>query len=81
MSKERKFPEGTRPVMIEWIDSSSTGGWGNLKEPSNMRCISVGHLVSRSKDRVTLAMSRSPWADGHHLEIPNFAIKRIRKLK
>lgn len=69
------------PVLVEWIDSVQTMGWGELHEPSDMRCVSVGILVSKTKDRLTLAVNYDGDSFGHFMEIPLVAIKKIRKLK
>jgi len=75
-----KFLHNVKPVYVEWIDSMGSGGWGIYK-PGDMRCVSVGHLVQKTKDRVVIALSRSAHTDGDHMEIPMFAVKKIRRLK
>ena len=70
-----------RPVMVEWVDSISASGWGNLREPEDMRCVSYGHLVEKTKDRVVIAQNRCSGDHGHHMTIPAAAVTRIRRLK
>lgn len=70
-----------RPVMVEWIDSISASGWGELKEPEDMRCASVGHLIEKSKDRVVICQNMSMLNPGHHMTIPRVAVTRITRLK
>lgn len=71
------------PVQVEWIDSVQSYGWGSLKEPSDMGCVSIGHMISKTKDRVTLALNVSPrnGSVGQLVEIPMIAVKKIKRLK
>lgn len=71
-----------KPVRVEWVDSMGSSGWCNLREPSNLTCTTIGHLVSKTVDRVTLALnSNAHGLYGDHIEIPMCAVRRIRILK
>lgn len=77
-----KFLHGVLPVVVEWVDSNSTGGWNDNHQPTDMSCVSVGLLVQELPDRIILAQSREAggwWGD--FIEIPRVAVKKIRKLK
>lgn len=77
--KDSDFPYG-QPVIVRWIDSMGTPGWG--AEPSaKMECTSVGFLLERTKDRVAIAQNKSHYSNGDLLEIPTAAIKSVKKLK
>ncbi len=80
MARRDKHPK-TKPVVVRWIDSMGTSGWNNLDKPTDMECTSVGHLIKKTKDRVTIAMNRSHYGNGDYMEIPMIAVKSIRKLK
>ena len=68
-------------VRVEWIDSSSYGGWNpGVKGPSNI--VSYGiHLPTDDKSYVALTTS---WSEGDHfmdvLSIPKVAIKKLTKI-
>lgn len=71
-----------KPVMVEWVDSMGSHGWGNLSEPSNLSCFTVGQLVAKTPERVTVALNQnSHGLYGEHIEIPMCAVKRIKHLK
>lgn len=74
-------PKAPVPVLVEWIDSVQSIGWGELHEPSDLTCWSAGFLVSKTKDRVTLALNWDGAEHGMTMEIPRVAVKKIRKLK
>ncbi len=76
-----KHLHGVKPVMVEWIDSSFTSGWGALSKPSDLRCVTVGNLVSKSIDRLTISLNASEPCTGHYMEIPLVAVTRIKHLK
>ena len=70
------------PVVVYWIDSTGTHGWNSKNEPQgDMNCISVGHLVSKSKDRITIVQNISPYQFGNRMEIPLVSVKKIKRLK
>lgn len=81
MAKRYRFYPDVEPVEIYWIDSMGTGGWQGRLEESRMECTTVGHLVERRKDRVVVAQSRSHYGYADLLEIPNVAVKRVRRLR
>lgn len=83
MSKARPVGayKNLRPIMVEWVDSMASSGWGDPRTPADMRCVSVGHLVRRTKDRVHIALNRSANSHGDHIEIPLCAVTRVRRLK
>ena len=77
-----KFLHGVIPVVVEWLDSNSTGGWDASHKITDMSCISVGLLVQKLPDRIVLAQSHE--ADGLYgdfIEIPRVAVKKLRRLR
>ena len=73
-------------VLVEWVDSSGTGGWQPLTQVVKMepdRCISVGFVVNETDKYVTLIQSFTNRKDSttdeadHALTIPKRAITRI----
>lgn len=70
-------------VLIEWVDSIGSSGWKHDFEQSDMRCVSAGHLIEKTKDRIIIAMNKSLHADGYgdYMEIPLCAVTKITKLK
>lgn len=78
----RKFLHGVVPVVVEWLDSNSTSGWGHDHKQTDLSCISVGLLVHEFRDRITLAQSKEAGGDyGDFLEIPRVAVRKLRRLK
>mgnify|MGYP000264083376 CR=1 FL=1 len=70
------------PVVVEWIDSCSTHGWVYNPKPASLECVTVGHLISKTKDKVTVCLCLSDTGSIHtYFEIPTVAVKRIRKLR
>lgn len=45
-----------------------------------MRCVSVGHLLKKTKKRVAICQNRSTHGDGDIIEIPMCAVRKIRRL-
>ena len=74
----KKYPK-TRPVEIHWVDSTSTSGW-NVKPGACMRCVSVGHLLKKTKKRISICQNRSRHGDGDIMEIPRVAVTKFRRL-
>jgi len=74
-----------KPVLIEWIDSNaSMGGWGkpSARTLRPATCVSVGLLIRKTREHVTLAMSTDGTNVLHTLTIPRLLIRGgIRKLK
>ena len=79
MAKRKKWPKIT-PVVVRWVDSTSTSGW-NVKPTAKMECVTVGNLLTRNKRRVAIALNKSCYGDGEIMEIPTVAVKDIRRLK
>lgn len=74
-----------RPILIDWVDSSSTRGWLRMDEinPNPSTICSIGFLVFHSMDTVVIAQSRQPnQAVGYAeaLSIPKVAITSWRFL-
>jgi len=70
------------PVVVEWVDSCATHGWVSDPKPAPLTCISIGHLISKTKERLTLCLSLSEAGGVHtYFEIPTVAVKKIRKLR
>jgi hypothetical protein len=66
-------------VLVKWIDSIETGGWGKKPE-SNMSCLSAGFLVEKTKDYILIALNVSAYSDGEYLQIPMVAVKSVKTL-
>lgn len=69
-------------VNVEWIDSSSTLGWGRKPE-STLKCSSIGHLVDETKQKITIAQNydHDNGTYGQFTEIPKVAITKKRFVK
>lgn len=76
-----KFLHGVKPVMVEWIDSMQDPGWSHKKTPGDLRCVTIGNLLSRTPKSIMIALSKSAHCDGDAIEIPMVAVKRVRRLK
>lgn len=70
-----------KPVLVEWNDAVQTIGWAELHAPTDMACKSAGFLVSKTKDRITLALNWDGENYGQHMEIPRSCVTKIRRLK
>lgn len=72
-----------QPVIVNWIDSFGSSGWGkDPKEDYNLNCQTVGFLIRKSKDRVFLALNLAATGTiGDTIQIPLVAVKKIRRLK
>ena len=73
----------SRPVYVEWIDSSSCYGWREPDPTSDpdLKCWTLGFLITESENSVTVASSVS--ATGHvsnQMTIPRAAITVIREI-
>ena len=66
-------------VKVVWKDSIFEAGWRKYTK-SKMKCITVGILYKKLKDRVIIAQSKSPYQYGEYLEIPKCSIIKIIKL-
>jgi hypothetical protein len=73
-----------RLVLIEWLDSRRGEGWVRLDELESTvtRCRSVGWIVAKDKQSVTLAghIGESPDQCCGDLTIPRRAISKITQL-
>jgi len=80
-------------VEITWVDSQETKGWSNIESKvkeskrMNLKCVSIGYLALKNKNRVVLWQSLA--FDGEdnivysatgQIIIPRCAIKKIRVL-
>lgn len=74
-------PKTPVPVIVSWIDSVQSIGWGELHEPSDLTCVSTGFLVSKTKDRITLALNWDGAEFGMFMEVPLVSVKKLRRLK
>ncbi len=45
----------SRPVYVEWIDSSTSHGWKEPKTDLDLRCWTFGFLVGECDETVTVA--------------------------
>lgn len=69
-------------VYVEWKDSSTTRGWGDPEKDQTTMIRSVGWLVSKTKDTLTLSTSQSKYNRFlDQLNIPTFAIKQYHKIR
>lgn len=73
-------------VHIQWVDSTSTSGWGTGVElNANMTVETVGLLLHEARDRVVVAAHIGYHNDGPHsfhsqMTIPRVAITKMRRL-
>ena len=83
MSKNSKHER----VQVEWDDSTTLSGWNTKdsldRKPTDLRCISVGWLVSQSKDRIVVSSSATSDFEAFNtpMSIPRSAIRRMRKVR
>lgn len=74
-----------KPVYIEWLDSNGMHGWNTKERVENdiesLLCVSVGLLLNKNDERVTIIQSESPFSYNNALAIPRIAVKKIRYLK
>ncbi len=72
-------------VMVEWLDSRRGEGWVRLNEldATATKCRSVGWVVAKSDDSLTLAghLGEDPDQCCGDLTIPQRAISSVRHLK
>ncbi len=74
-----------RMVCVEWVDSNSWGGWHGKQEmkddASNLKCCTVGMLISETAELVNIVQSSSAMGSfDSRMTIPRVAIKRMRRL-
>jgi hypothetical protein len=72
---------GHKIVRVSWIDATTTGGWRLADKGGTDIIESIGILVNKEKDWVTLSASVSRW--GNYLDqitIPASAIKKLKYL-
>ncbi len=72
-----------RVVKITWLDSATDPGWRNpLGGCGHVKIQSVGILVGKNKDGVTISSSLS--SAGHYMDqlsIPRTCIKKMKEYK
>ena len=69
---------------VEWVDASGAAGWINKYTPVDLRCFTVGFLVTKEKDKIILAMNKSFVTDksfGDYIEIPRVSITKMTVIK
>lgn len=73
------------PVYVEWVDSMGTAGWNQRSvmngKPSDITCVTIGHLIKRDKDRITVCENVNAYQYGEIMEIPMSAVTKIKKLR
>lgn len=79
---EDSFRDGT-VVMVAWWDSASTSEWlwPGQETFKPLRCLSVGVIIARDNDSITLAQSRT--GEGQiagTMTIPHKAVAHVRNL-
>lgn len=77
-------PKHLAVVWVEWIDSSTTGGWSTKERvlANDLRCWTCGLLVSEDDEAVTVCASYS--AHESYLDaitIPKVAITKIEEIE
>ena len=73
-------------VEVEWVDSSSEGGWKPREiilekiKKDTLVCRTAGYLLDEKEDRITIALSYAPDLDqfNHTQTIPAVAIKSMK---
>jgi len=71
----------SRPVYVEWIDSSTTRGWQQPDQDHDLRCWSLGFLVAECEESITLAHSVAATGDVcDQITIPRAAITLFRDI-
>jgi len=82
-----------RLVVIDWVDSSSTGkAWRGIDEfgpeaSSPLQCRTVGYVLASTKKAMTLAMNlgyeagKIPHSAGGDINIPRCSIIRVQLIK
>lgn len=68
-------------VRVDWIDSVGQAGWGDYNDDTDLYCVSAGHLVSKDRKRIVLALNRSAYGYGDYITIPRVAVRRITVLQ
>jgi hypothetical protein len=78
---------GPEPIEVEWIDSVNAGGWHTPSEIETFSrdpgptLFTLGYVQSRTNKYLFLAQSLHGANRANLVAIPNFAIKRIRKVR
>jgi hypothetical protein len=68
---------------IKWIDSCSQAGWQyfeDIESSDPLECESVGFIVERKEDSVTVCLSLTENACGHTMTIPKSCVTKMTKL-
>jgi len=65
-------------VRVFWLDSHSQDGWGEYDKPTNLECVSIGHLVHRDESAIVLALNKNSYGMyGSFITIPMCSVKWI----
>lgn len=73
-----------RRVKIDWVDSTSLSGWGQIDDKAEMKVCSIGWLLLNRKDRVVISAHRGfgtkTGLESYHsqMTIPKRAILKMR---
>tara|TARA_R100001530_G_scaffold122547_1_gene90201 strand:+ start:139 stop:456 length:318 start_codon:yes stop_codon:yes gene_type:complete len=78
--KKEKSKETVILVEVSWIDSFTDGGW-NEYAPETIETKTYGLLVKKTKDWVTLAMTKEKGYWGNLWYIPNKNVTNIRPIE
>jgi len=78
--KKEKSKEAVVLVEVSWIDSYTDGGWAEY-EPEKVETKTYGLLVKKTKDWVTLAMTKEKGYWGNLWYIPTKNVVNIRPIE
>jgi len=78
--KKEKSKEGVVLVEVSWIDSYTDGGWAEYA-PEKVETKTYGLLVKKTKDWVTLAMTKEKGYWGNLWYIPTKNVVNIRPIE
>lgn len=75
-----KLLHNAHPVLVEWVDSMGASGW-RTADQANLKCVTIGNLLYKKKDRICVALNTSAYGNGDWIEIPICSVRKIKKLK
>ena len=78
--KRKKF----KLVRVYWLDSNSESGWTRTICNKNTKCVSVGYLLAKNKQALTLTANLTKERDIQRcgsMTIPRVAITKIETLR
>jgi hypothetical protein len=78
--KEKGKEEVVVLVEVSWIDSYTDGGWSEYA-PEKVETVTYGLLVKKTKDWVTLAMTKEKGYWGNLWYIPTKNVTKIRPIE